>query len=144
MVVVFCLFCTKERKLKKVVLKKTTFRRPLNSLGSIESHWICDKLKTWLYAQHLSQGVSETDSEVGVIPANTQLQTALSVRSATEAQKAHVELSISTPNGMCRFPQVLQSRARWTRAESERGGNAASYVGAEVQYIKIRKQPYMI
>ncbi|CAL8262354.1 unnamed protein product [Merluccius merluccius] len=43
-------------------------------------------------------GVSETDSEVGVIPANTQLQTALSVRSATEAQKAHVELSISTPN----------------------------------------------
>uniref|UniRef100_A0A671VJK9 BBSome complex member BBS2 n=1 Tax=Sparus aurata TaxID=8175 RepID=A0A671VJK9_SPAAU len=35
---------------------------------------------------------------VGVIPANTQLQTALSVRPATEAQKAHVELSISTPN----------------------------------------------
>ncbi|KAG7273557.1 hypothetical protein CRUP_005746 [Coryphaenoides rupestris] len=45
-----------------------------------------------------AKGVSETDSEVGVIPANTQLQTALSVRSATEAQKAHVELSISTPN----------------------------------------------
>uniref|UniRef100_A0A3B3CHD3 Bardet-Biedl syndrome 2 n=1 Tax=Oryzias melastigma TaxID=30732 RepID=A0A3B3CHD3_ORYME len=43
-------------------------------------------------------GVSQTNSEVGVIPANTQLQTALSVRPATEVQKAHVELSISTPN----------------------------------------------
>lgn len=47
----------------------------------------------------LFQGVSETNSGVGVIPANTQLQTALSVRPATETQKAHVELSISTPNG---------------------------------------------
>lgn len=47
----------------------------------------------------LFQGVSETNSGMGVIPANTQLQTALSVRPATEAQKAHVELSISTPNG---------------------------------------------
>uniref|UniRef100_A0A667XRQ1 Bardet-Biedl syndrome 2 protein homolog n=1 Tax=Myripristis murdjan TaxID=586833 RepID=A0A667XRQ1_9TELE len=37
-------------------------------------------------------------SGMGVIPANTQLQTALSVRPATEAQKAHIELSISTPN----------------------------------------------
>uniref|UniRef100_A0A8D3AS26 Bardet-Biedl syndrome 2 protein homolog n=1 Tax=Scophthalmus maximus TaxID=52904 RepID=A0A8D3AS26_SCOMX len=45
-----------------------------------------------------AKGVSETNSGVGVIPANTQLQTALSVRPATEAQKAHVELSISTPN----------------------------------------------
>uniref|UniRef100_A0AAQ6IFS2 Bardet-Biedl syndrome 2 protein homolog n=1 Tax=Anabas testudineus TaxID=64144 RepID=A0AAQ6IFS2_ANATE len=36
---------------------------------------------------------------MGVIPANTQLQTALSVRPASEVQKAHVELSISTPNG---------------------------------------------
>ncbi|XP_019732446.1 BBSome complex member BBS2 [Hippocampus comes] len=34
----------------------------------------------------------------GGIPANTQLQTALTVRAATEAQKAHVELSITTPN----------------------------------------------
>ena len=49
------------------------------------------------------QGVTETDSEVGVIPANTQLQTALSVRQATDAQKAHVELSISTPNGTSRY-----------------------------------------
>ncbi|XP_061891432.1 Bardet-Biedl syndrome 2 protein homolog [Entelurus aequoreus] len=32
------------------------------------------------------------------IPANTQLQTALSVRAETEFQKAHVELSITTPN----------------------------------------------
>ncbi|KAG7214905.1 hypothetical protein INR49_005180 [Caranx melampygus] len=45
-----------------------------------------------------AKGVSETNSGMGVIPANTQLQTALSVRPATEAQKAHVELSISTPN----------------------------------------------
>lgn len=45
------------------------------------------------------QGVSETNSGVGVIPANTQLQTSLSVRPASETQKAHVELCISTPNG---------------------------------------------
>lgn len=45
------------------------------------------------------QGVPDTNSGMGVIPANTQLQTALSVRPATEDKKAHVELSISTPNG---------------------------------------------
>uniref|UniRef100_A0A669CVB4 Bardet-Biedl syndrome 2 protein homolog n=1 Tax=Oreochromis niloticus TaxID=8128 RepID=A0A669CVB4_ORENI len=45
-----------------------------------------------------AKGVSETHSGMGVIPANTQLQTALSVKAATETQKAHVELSISTPN----------------------------------------------
>ncbi|XP_008294012.1 BBSome complex member BBS2 [Stegastes partitus] len=45
-----------------------------------------------------AKGVSETNSGMGVIPANTQLQTALSVKPATETQKAHVELSISTPN----------------------------------------------
>ncbi|XP_008410740.1 BBSome complex member BBS2 [Poecilia reticulata] len=45
-----------------------------------------------------AKGVSQTNSGMGVIPANTQLQTTLSVRAATEAQKAHVELSISTPN----------------------------------------------
>ncbi|TRY66623.1 hypothetical protein DNTS_034060 [Danionella cerebrum] len=43
-------------------------------------------------------GVSEGDSKIGVIPANTQLQTALSVRRGTENQRAHIELSISTPN----------------------------------------------
>ncbi|XP_031420755.1 Bardet-Biedl syndrome 2 protein homolog isoform X2 [Clupea harengus] len=43
-------------------------------------------------------GVSEGDSGMGVIPANTQLQTALAVRAATESQRAHIELSISTPN----------------------------------------------
>ncbi|KAL2093165.1 hypothetical protein ACEWY4_010477 [Coilia grayii] len=43
-------------------------------------------------------GASEGDSGMGVIPANTQLQTALAVRAATESQKAHIELSISTPN----------------------------------------------
>uniref|UniRef100_A0A8C6SIR0 BBSome complex member BBS2 n=1 Tax=Neogobius melanostomus TaxID=47308 RepID=A0A8C6SIR0_9GOBI len=45
-----------------------------------------------------AKGVSDANTGVGVIPANTQLQTALSVRPATEAQRAHVELSISTPN----------------------------------------------
>ncbi|XP_053478959.1 Bardet-Biedl syndrome 2 protein homolog [Ictalurus furcatus] len=43
-------------------------------------------------------GVIEGESQMGVIPANTQLQTALSVRTATENQRAHIELSISTPN----------------------------------------------
>ncbi|XP_073707130.1 BBSome complex member BBS2 [Garra rufa] len=43
-------------------------------------------------------GVSEGESKMGVIPANTQLQTALSVRRATDSQRAHIELNISTPN----------------------------------------------
>ncbi|KAL6479041.1 hypothetical protein MHYP_G00124740 [Metynnis hypsauchen] len=43
-------------------------------------------------------GASEVENQMGVIPANTQLQTALSVRAATESQRAHIELSISTPN----------------------------------------------
>ncbi|XP_015461264.3 Bardet-Biedl syndrome 2 protein homolog [Astyanax mexicanus] len=43
-------------------------------------------------------GASEVEAQMGVIPANTQLQTALSVRAATESQRAHIELSISTPN----------------------------------------------
>ncbi|XP_018582106.2 BBSome complex member BBS2 [Scleropages formosus] len=41
---------------------------------------------------------TEGDAQMGVIPANTQLQTALCVKAATEAQKAHIELNISTPN----------------------------------------------
>lgn len=44
------------------------------------------------------QSVSDSDG-MGVIPANTQLQTALAVRAAGPAHKAHVELSICTPNG---------------------------------------------
>lgn len=43
-------------------------------------------------------GLSEGESKMGVIPANTQLQTALSVRRASESQRAHIELNISTPN----------------------------------------------
>lgn len=64
--------------------------------------WMCFALQSRISKIRLHaciQGVSETNSGVGVIPANTQLQTALSVRAATEAQKAHVSLSISTPNG---------------------------------------------
>ncbi|XP_018410898.1 PREDICTED: Bardet-Biedl syndrome 2 protein [Nanorana parkeri] len=41
---------------------------------------------------------SEPDGQMGVIPANTQLQTALSVTLGSEIQAAHVELSISTSN----------------------------------------------
>ncbi|XP_076849765.1 BBSome complex member BBS2 [Brachyhypopomus gauderio] len=43
-------------------------------------------------------GTSEAEAQMGVIPANTQLQTALCVRSGTRTQRAHIELSISTPN----------------------------------------------
>ncbi|XP_063294308.1 Bardet-Biedl syndrome 2 protein isoform X1 [Pelobates fuscus] len=42
--------------------------------------------------------VNEHDGQMGVIPANTQLQTALSVNMGSETQSAHVELSISTSN----------------------------------------------
>ncbi|KAM4017896.1 BBSome complex member BBS2 [Anomaloglossus baeobatrachus] len=42
--------------------------------------------------------VSEPDGQMGVIPANTQLQTALSVNLGSDNQSAHVELSISTSN----------------------------------------------
>ncbi|XP_053305283.1 Bardet-Biedl syndrome 2 protein [Spea bombifrons] len=41
---------------------------------------------------------SEPDGQMGVIPANTQLQTALSVSLGTDTRAAHVELSISTSN----------------------------------------------
>ncbi|KAL4657039.1 Bardet-Biedl syndrome 2 protein-like [Arapaima gigas] len=41
---------------------------------------------------------TEGDTQMGVIPANTQLQTGLCVKAATESQKAHIELNISTPN----------------------------------------------
>lgn len=44
---------------------------------------------------------------MGVIPANTQLQTALAVRAAGPAQKAHVELSICTPNGRVSAARLL-------------------------------------
>jgi len=46
---------------------------------------------------------------MGVIPANTQLQTALSVRRATESQRAHIELNISTPNGTVKTISTLFS-----------------------------------
>ncbi|XP_075432983.1 BBSome complex member BBS2 isoform X1 [Ascaphus truei] len=42
--------------------------------------------------------VSESDGHMGVIPANTQLQTALSVSQGSDTHPAHVELSISTSN----------------------------------------------
>ncbi|XP_055796275.1 Bardet-Biedl syndrome 2 protein homolog isoform X1 [Salvelinus fontinalis] len=49
-------------------------------------------------AKQAVPGSSERDTQMGVIPANTQLQTVLSVRAATESQRSHIELSISTPN----------------------------------------------
>ncbi|XP_061450545.1 Bardet-Biedl syndrome 2 protein isoform X2 [Rhineura floridana] len=42
--------------------------------------------------------VNEMDVQRGVIPANTQLQTALSVNLGSESESAHVELRISTSN----------------------------------------------
>ncbi|XP_075796511.1 BBSome complex member BBS2 isoform X3 [Pelodiscus sinensis] len=46
----------------------------------------------------LSAQVKEADGQRGVIPANTQLQTALSVNLGSDSQPAHVELCISTSN----------------------------------------------
>ncbi|XP_032086553.1 Bardet-Biedl syndrome 2 protein isoform X2 [Thamnophis elegans] len=46
----------------------------------------------------LNTQVNEMDGQRGVIPANTQLQTALSVNLGSETESAHVELCISTSN----------------------------------------------
>ncbi|XP_075017106.1 BBSome complex member BBS2 isoform X4 [Calonectris borealis] len=46
----------------------------------------------------LNAQLKEADGQRGVIPANTQLQTALSVHLGSDSQSAHVELSISTTN----------------------------------------------
>ncbi|XP_014812868.1 PREDICTED: Bardet-Biedl syndrome 2 protein isoform X2 [Calidris pugnax] len=46
----------------------------------------------------LSTRLKEGDGQRGVIPANTQLQTALSVNLGSDSQSAHVELCISTTN----------------------------------------------
>ncbi|KAH0619482.1 hypothetical protein JD844_000139 [Phrynosoma platyrhinos] len=46
----------------------------------------------------LNTQVNEMDGQKGVIPANTQLQTALSVNLGSDSKSAHVELCISTSN----------------------------------------------
>ncbi|KAF7467919.1 Bardet-Biedl syndrome 2 protein [Marmota monax] len=46
----------------------------------------------------LSSPLNEGDGQRGIIPANTKLHTALSVKLGTEKQAAHVELCISTSN----------------------------------------------
>ncbi|KAM9626122.1 BBSome complex member BBS2 isoform 2-T2 [Morphnus guianensis] len=46
----------------------------------------------------LNAQLKEADGQRGVIPANTQLQTALSVNLGSDSQSAHVELCISTIN----------------------------------------------
>ncbi|NWX92034.1 BBS2 protein, partial [Nothoprocta pentlandii] len=46
----------------------------------------------------LNTQLKEADGQRGVIPANTQLQTALSVNLGSDSQSAHVELCISTTN----------------------------------------------
>ncbi|XP_061863097.1 Bardet-Biedl syndrome 2 protein isoform X2 [Colius striatus] len=48
----------------------------------------------------LSTQLNEADGQRGVIPANTQLQTTLSVNLGSNSQSAHVELCISTTNGI--------------------------------------------
>uniref|UniRef100_A0AAQ4RN17 Bardet-Biedl syndrome 2 n=1 Tax=Gasterosteus aculeatus aculeatus TaxID=481459 RepID=A0AAQ4RN17_GASAC len=50
------------------------------------------------YEENAKVHISIYVDGMGVIPANTQLKTALSVRPATETQKAHIELNISTAN----------------------------------------------
>ncbi|XP_020821339.1 BBSome complex member BBS2 isoform X3 [Phascolarctos cinereus] len=45
-----------------------------------------------------SSPVNESDGQRGIIPANTKLQTALSVNLGSDSQAAHVELRISTSN----------------------------------------------
>ncbi|RMC09141.1 hypothetical protein DUI87_14148 [Hirundo rustica rustica] len=47
----------------------------------------------------LSTQLKEADGQRGVIPANTQLHTTLSVNLGSDSQSAHVELCISTTNG---------------------------------------------
>ncbi|KAK7799011.1 hypothetical protein U0070_025962 [Myodes glareolus] len=46
----------------------------------------------------LSSPLNEADGQKGIIPANTKLQTALSVSLGNDVQDAHAELSISTSN----------------------------------------------
>ncbi|OXB74090.1 UNVERIFIED_CONTAM: hypothetical protein H355_003153 [Colinus virginianus] len=48
----------------------------------------------------LSSQRKEADGQRGVIPANTQLQTSLSVNLGSDSQSAHVELCIFTTNGI--------------------------------------------
>ncbi|NXD15450.1 BBS2 protein, partial [Nothocercus nigrocapillus] len=50
----------------------------------------------------LNAQLKETDGRRGVIPANTQLQTALSVNLGSDSQSAHVELCISTNDTIIR------------------------------------------
>ncbi|KAM6946405.1 BBSome complex member BBS2 [Aplochiton taeniatus] len=50
------------------------------------------------YEENAKAVLPNREGQTGSIPANTQLQTALAVRGTTEAQRAHIELSISTPN----------------------------------------------
>ncbi|XP_068938539.1 Bardet-Biedl syndrome 2 protein [Petaurus breviceps papuanus] len=45
-----------------------------------------------------SSPMNESDGQRGIIPANTKLQTALSVNLGSDSQAAHVELQISTSN----------------------------------------------
>ncbi|KAL7978686.1 hypothetical protein Chor_013175 [Crotalus horridus] len=59
----------------------------------------------------LNTQVNEMDGQRGVIPANTQLQTALSVNLGSETESAHIELCISTSNGISR----LAAKVRWYR-----------------------------
>lgn len=49
-----------------------------------------------------SSPLNEADGHWGVIPANTKLHTALSVKLGSESQAAHIELCVSTSNGEAR------------------------------------------
>lgn len=88
----------------KYVSPWTVVKGPAGASGSFPLSSSVGKWRTGCYPPlkrpraRVLQCASDTEG-MGVIPANTQLQTALAVRAAGQGRKAHVELSISTPNG---------------------------------------------
>ncbi|PKU28973.1 hypothetical protein llap_20723 [Limosa lapponica baueri] len=65
----------------------------------LNSDGVCELITGWSNGKAaLSTQLKEGDGQRGVIPANTQLQTALSVNLGSDSQSAHVELCISTTN----------------------------------------------